>query len=92
MAHATEPAAASPDMRLQHRLDALPKRQVGIADDPSRDARRAIAAAVAHRGDAGNKLRLADRAQLLWAVGSVHRMTLQKNRGRHLVPAAQIRD
>ena len=86
MAHAAEPAAAGTDLRLQHRLDPLAQRQVGVAHDARGNARRPVAAAVAHRGNAGDEFRLADRTHFLRAGGAVHRVALQEHSGDHVVP------
>ena len=92
MAHAAEPAAAGADLRLQHRLDPLAQRQVGVAHDARGDARRPVGAAVAHRGNAGDEFRLADRTQFLRAGRAVHRVALQEHGRDHVVPAAQVRE
>ena len=74
----------------QHRLHAIAEREVGEADDAGRDARSAVAAAVAHRGDAGHELRLAHRPHLRRAAGAVHRVALEEHGGDDVVAGAEV--
>ncbi len=92
MAHAAESPAAGPDLRLQHRLDPVAQREIGVADDAGGDPCGTVATAVAHRGDAGDELGFADRTQFLRAVGAVHRMALQEHGGDDVVARSQVRE
>ena len=65
VANAAEPAATGPDVRLQHRLDAVAQREIGVAHDAGGNPGGPVAAAVAHRGDAGDELGLPHRPHLL---------------------------
>src|SRR5690606_41068518 len=59
---------------------------------PRRDALPtwAIAAALAHRGDAGDELDLADRPHLFRPVGAVHRVALLEHAGDEVVAGARV--
>ncbi len=92
MAHAAKPAAASADMRLQHRFDPLAQRQIRVPDDPGGDLWLPVSSAVAHRGDAGHEFRFAHRTHLRGPAGAVHRMALQEHGADDVVPAAQVRE
>ena len=88
MPHATEAAAARALQRLQHRRDALAEREVGIADDATGDASRAILAALAHCRDAGDELHLAHRLHRLRPGRAVHRVALDEDGGFDRVAGA----
>ena len=90
VAHAAEPPAAGADMRLQHRLDPVALGQVGVTDDAGGHARLAVAAAVAHRGDAGDELGLAHRPHLARAAGAIHRVALQEHAADNVVAGGAI--
>src|SRR6202030_1269580 len=61
IAYARKPAAAGTDQCLEHRLNPIAEREIGVADDALRHLNRAVTATCAHRGDAGDELDLADR-------------------------------
>ena len=88
--HAAEAPAAGADVRLQHRLDPVAEREVGEAHDAGGHARRAVLPAVAHRGDAGDELGLADRPHLRGPVGAIHRVALEEHGGHDVVAGAQV--
>src|SRR5712691_2419506 len=90
VAHAAEAPAAGPDVRFQHRLDAIAEREIGEAHDAGRDARWPVEAAVAHRRLAGHELGLADRPHLLRARRAVHRVTFHEYRGDDIVAGADV--
>ena len=90
VAHAAKPAAAGADMREQHRLGPVAEGQIDIADDPGRDAGLAVIARCAHRGDAGDELGLAERAQLRRAVLAVHRMAFEKHGRDDVVAGVRV--
>ncbi len=92
MAHAAKPAAAHPDMRLEHRLDPLAQGKIGITDDAGGNSGRPVPAAGAHRGETSHKLGLADRAHLRRPTGAVHRAAFEKHRRLDPVPGIQIRE
>src|SRR5262249_22960053 len=62
VADAAEAAARQHDMLLQDALGAAADAEIDVADDAGAGVRRAVFAAFAHRRDAGDKLRLAERA------------------------------
>ena len=90
MAHAAKPAAASADLRFQHRLDPVAQCQIGGAHDTSGDPRLAVASGGAHRRDAGDELSLADHMHLRWAVRAVHRMAFLEHRRDNVVAGVEI--
>src|SRR5690606_35127565 len=89
-ADAAKATAAGADLRLQHRADPVAEGEVGIADDTGRHPGGAIAAALAHRGDAGDELDLADRPHLFRPVGAVHRVALLEHAGVEVVAGARV--
>ena len=84
---AAEAAAAGGDLRVEHAGGRIADAQVDRADDAGGDARLAVAAGGAHRGDAVDELGLADAAESLGAVGLEHRAALDEH-GRDDVVAA----
>ncbi len=77
-------------MGVEHRARRRAARQVREADDAGADAHIAIDAALAHRGDAGGVLRLADRAQFLGAIGAVEGARLHQHRRIHVMAGADV--
>ena len=71
-------------------LARLPMPQIDIADDAGDAARRAVFARGAHRRDAGDELGLAERFQLLRAVGAVHLAAFHEAGRDDVVAAAEI--
>src|SRR5438270_14026315 len=69
---AAETSAGQDDVLLQNALGAAADAEIDIADNAGAGARRAVFAALAHRRDAGDELRLAERAQFGRALGAVH--------------------
>ena len=67
-------------MRLEHGVDAGAQTQFGETDDAGADARRAIAAARAHGGDAVDEFGLAHRREVWIAVGAIHGAALDEYR------------
>src|SRR5271169_1735926 len=90
VAHAAKPPAARSDMRLEHRLDLITQGQIGVTDDAGGHPDGSIAATRTHRGDAGDKLRLADWAHLGRTGRAVHRTAFEKYRGDDVVPGGEI--
>jgi hypothetical protein len=90
VAHAAKAAAAGLDMCLEHRLDPIAQAQIGVADDARGDPGRSVPATRAHRGEASDKFRLADRTHLGGPVGTVHRTTFEKHGGGEVVPSGEI--
>ena len=90
MAHPAEPPAAGADMGLQHLFRPV-VRQVYRPDDARGHPRGAVAAAVAHRGDAGDELRLPDRSHLFRPIRAIHRMAFQKHRRDGVVAGVDVR-
>src|SRR5690348_16154943 len=90
MTHPTEPAVASADMSLEHWFNPLTQGQVGVTHDSGGNPRPSVRAAIAHGGNAGDELSLADRTHLLWAGRAIHRVALQKYCRHDIVPAAQV--
>src|SRR4051812_48428893 len=64
--------------------------EVGEADDAGGDPRQAIAAACAHRGDAGDEFGLADGAQRLPSRGAVHGVALDEDGRGDVVAGVQV--
>ena len=85
-----EAATSGVDMRLQHRSDVLAKRQVGKADNPLRNARRPVPAAVAHGRDASNELGLSHGPHGRWATLAPHRIALQEYGGYDVMATLKI--
>ena len=90
VAHAAESPAAGPDVRLQHRLDAVAQGEIGEAHDAGGDARRPVEAALAHRRHAGHELGLAHRPHLLGPARAVHRVAFDEHRGDDVVAGADV--
>ena len=90
VADAAEPAARQDDVLLQDTLGAAADTEIDIADDAGAGVRGAILAALAHRRDAGDELRLAERAQFGRALGAVHLAAFEKDRGADIVAAVQV--
>ena len=90
MADAAKPAAAGRNLCLQHLAHARAKRQIGVADDPLGNPARPVAARGAHRGDAIDKLDLADRRHLRRAGPAVHRSAFEEDRGDDVVALSGI--
>jgi hypothetical protein len=70
-------ATASLDHRLQHLFDRRAQGQIGVPDNAGADLGPAVGAARRRRGDTVGELDLADRAQLDWALGAVHRQPFE---------------
>ena len=90
MADAAEPVTAGADMSLQNVAGFLAVAQIDVADDAGTDFRRTVAAGGAHRGDAVDEFGLADRAESLRTLGSVHGAALQENGGDDVVAAVDV--
>ena len=90
MTHAAEMAAARPQMRQQHRLHPVAEGQIGIADDTGRDAGRTVIPRGAHRGDAGDKLGLADGPEFGGAARAVHRAAFQEHGCDDVVAGVEV--
>ena len=88
--HAAKSPAAGADLRLQHGLDSIAEREIGEAHDPRGDTRRAVEAAVAHRGDPCDELGLTDRPELRRPASAVHRVAFHEHGGDHVVAGAQV--
>src|SRR6516225_3089655 len=52
VAHPAKAPAAGPDVRFEHRLDAIAQGQIGVADDAGGHSGRSVPATVAHCGEA----------------------------------------
>ena len=87
---AAETSAGQDDVLLQNALGAAADAEIDIADNAGAGARRAVFAALAHRRDAGDELRLAERAQFGRALGAVHLAAFEKDRGADIVAAVQV--
>ena len=72
-ADAAKAAAARVYLGLEHPLHRRPERQVGIADDAGADLGPSVCPGGAHRRHAVGELDLADRPELSWTRGAVHR-------------------
>ena len=90
IADAAEAPAAGGDLGFQHGGHAIAQGEVGKAHDAAADARRPVAAAVAHGGDAGHELDLAHRLHLLGPARAVHRAAFLEHRGHDVVPGVQV--
>src|SRR5207237_2062198 len=75
---------------FEDRRDLVAEREIGEAHDAGGDARLSVAAAVAHRRDAGHELRLPHRTQLLRTRRAVHRLALDEDRGDDVVAPADV--
>src|SRR6185312_9115742 len=91
VADAAETAARGDDMLLEDAPGApAGGAQVDIADNPGAMLGRAVFAALAHRRDAGDKGRLAERARLRRPLGAVHLAAFEKDRGADVVAARRV--
>ena len=83
-------ARARRQVGVEDLANTVAEAEIGEAHDAGGHARRAVAAAGAHGGDAIDELRLADRLQCGRPVGAVHRQALHEHRGAHVVAAAGV--
>src|SRR5258707_13610261 len=80
VADAAEPAAGQDDVLLQDALGAAADPEIDIADDAGAGPRGAVFAALAHRRNAGDELRFAERAEVRRSLGAVHLPAFEKHR------------
>ena len=90
MAHPAKAAATGPQMRQQDGLDRVAEGQIGIADDTGRDAGRTVIPRGAHRGDAGDKLGLADGPEFGGAALAVHRAAFEEDGCDDVVAGVEV--
>ena len=90
MANAAEAAAAGLEVRIQDRGYAIAQAQVGPADDTGRDPGRTVIPRGAHRGDAGDKLGLADGPEFGGAARAVHRAAFQEHGCDDVVAGVEV--
>lgn len=89
-AYASKAASRRTQMRFENGINSLSELEVRISYDPSADAGRTIAAARAHRGNAVDELRLADRREIGVAVGAIHRVALDEDARPDIVARADV--
>jgi hypothetical protein len=66
------------------------EREIGVAYNALRHLDRAVTAACAHRGDAGDELDLADWAHLDRPVGAMHRAAFLEDGGDDVVAGVEV--
>jgi hypothetical protein len=77
-------------MRQQDGLDRIAEGQIGITDDTGRDAGRTVIPRGAHRGDAGDKLGLADGPEFGGAALAVHRAAFEEDGRDDVVAGVEV--
>src|SRR6202035_924793 len=92
VADAAEAPAGQDDVLFEDALGAAADAEIDIADDPGTGPVRSVFAALAHRRDAGDELRLAQGAQFWRPLGAGHLAAFEKDRRADVVPAVQVFD